>query len=147
MPRIDIESEKATFFDPVSEPHNKRLIMASGIVFFNQLSGGASLGVFGANTSFLAISEEGGKESILSIFIYLNLVQVLVTLFSGQFLEKYGRRAFMMEGQRVIIVSLLLIAFIEIFVPQLHIFTVILTFIQMVGFSLSYGPCSFLIGT
>jgi len=53
----------------------------------------------------------------------------------------------MMEGQRVIIVSLLLIAFIEIFVPQLHIFTVILTFTQMVGFSLSYGPCSFLIGT
>lgn len=52
-----------------------------------------------------------------------------------------------MEGQRVIIVSLLLIAFIQIFVPQLHIFTVILTFIQMVGFSLSYGPCSFLIGT
>jgi hypothetical protein len=72
---------------------------------------------------------------------------VIVTLFSGQFLEKYGRRAFMMEGQRVIIVSLLLIAFIEIFVPQLHIFTVILTFTQMVGFSLSYGPCSFLIGT
>lgn len=47
----------------------------------------------------------------------------------------------------MIIVSLLLVAFIEIFVPQLHVFTVILTFIQMVGFSLSYGPCSFLIGT
>jgi hypothetical protein len=53
----------------------------------------------------------------------------------------------MMEGQRVIIISLILIAFIEIFVPELHIFTVILTFVQMVGFSLSYGPCSFLIGT
>ena len=53
----------------------------------------------------------------------------------------------MMEGQRIIIVCLLLIGFIEIFVPSLHIFTAILTFIQMVGFSLSYGPCSFLIGT
>lgn len=53
----------------------------------------------------------------------------------------------MMEGQRVIIVCLLLIAFIEFFVPELHVFTYILTFIQMIGFSLCYGPCSFLIGT
>ena len=81
------------------------------------------------------------------MYVYLNLLQVVVTLFAGQFLEKYGRRAFMMEGQRVILISLLLIAFIEIFVPSLHIFTVILIFIQMVGFSLSYGPCSFLILT
>jgi len=72
---------------------------------------------------------------------------VAVTLFAGQFLEKYGRRAFMMEGQRIILISLLLIAFIEIFVPSLHIFTVILTFVHMIGFSLSYGPCSFLILT
>lgn len=54
---------------------------------------------------------------MLGVFTYLNLVQVIVTLFAGQFLEKYGRRAFMMEGQRIIIVSLLLIGFIETFVP------------------------------
>lgn len=120
--------------------------MASGIVFFNQLSGGAALGNFGGNVSFLAVADND-PEDILTIFVYLNLLQVIVTLFSGQFLEKYGRRAFMMEGQRIIIVSLLLIAFIEIFVPSLHIFTVILTFIQMVGFSVCYGPCTFLIGT
>lgn len=53
----------------------------------------------------------------------------------------------MLEGQRIIIISLLLIAFIEIFVPRLHFFTVILTFIQMIGFSVCYGPCTFLIGT
>lgn len=146
LPDIDIEAERATFFDPVSESHNRRLFMASGIVFFNQLSGGAALGNFGGNVSFLSIAGDS-KENLLSVFVYLNLLQVVVTLFSGQFLEKYGRRAFMMEGQRVIIVSLLLVAFIEIFVPQLHIFTVILTFIQMIGFSLCYGPCSFLIGT
>lgn len=81
------------------------------------------------------------------MFVYLNLLQILATLFSGQFNEKYGRRAFMMEGQRIIIVSLLLIAFIEIFVPSLHIFTVILIFIQMVGFGISYGPCSFVLLT
>jgi len=120
--------------------------MASGIVFFNQLSGGAALGSFGGSTSFLSVAEHS-SEGLLSVFVYLNLVQVIVTLFSGQFLENYGRRAFMLEGQRVIIVSLLLIAFIEIFVPSLHVFTVILTFVQMIGFSLCYGPCSFLIGT
>ena len=53
----------------------------------------------------------------------------------------------MMEGQRIILISLFLIAFIQIFVPSLHIFTVILTFVHMIGFSLSYGPCSFLILT
>jgi hypothetical protein len=146
LPDEDIAAEKATFFDPVAESHNRRLLMASGIVFFNQLSGGAALGNFGGNVAFMSVAGND-PEDVLSVFVYLNLLQVVVTLFSGQFLEKYGRRAFMMEGQRIIIVSLLLIAFIEIFVPQLHIFTVILTFIQMVGFSVCYGPCSFLIGT
>ena len=146
LPEEDLAAERATFFDPVAESHNRRLIMASAIVFFNQLSGGAALGNFAANVSFFSVAASD-PESILSVFVYLNLLQVVVTLFSGQFLEKYGRRAFMMEGQRIIIVSLLLIAFIEIFVPSLHIFTVILTFIQMVGFSVCYGPCSFLIGT
>jgi len=31
--------------------------MASGIVFFNQLSGGAALGSFGGSTSFLSVAE------------------------------------------------------------------------------------------
>lgn len=53
----------------------------------------------------------------------------------------------MLEGQRIIIICLLLIAFIEIFVPSLHIFTAILIFVQMVGFGISYGPCSFVLLT
>jgi hypothetical protein len=59
--------------------------MASGIVFFNQLSGGAALGNFGGNVSFLTFAGDS-KESLLSVFVYLNLLQVIVTLFSGQFL-------------------------------------------------------------
>jgi hypothetical protein len=59
--------------------------MASGIVFFNQLSGGAALGNFGGSTSFLTVSD-GSPEGVLSVFVYLNLVQVIVTLFSGQLL-------------------------------------------------------------
>lgn len=53
----------------------------------------------------------------------------------------------MQEGIRIIIIALLLVAFIELFVPELHIFTVILIFIQTVGFSLSYGPCCFVLVT
>lgn len=146
LPRVDIESEQATFFDPAGESYRRRLFVGCGIVFFNQLSGGAALAYFGGNTAFSSVTD-GSSGDTLSMFVYLNLLQVAVTLFAGQFLEKYGRRAFMMEGQRIIIISLLLIAFIEIFVPSLHVFTVILIFIQMVGFSLSYGPCSFLILT
>ncbi len=53
----------------------------------------------------------------------------------------------MLEGQRLIIVSLILIWFIETFAPWLKLFTFILIFVHMIGFSLSFGPCSFLIGT
>ena len=56
LPEIDVEAQKATFFDPVSESHNRRLFMASGIVFFNQLSGGAALGNFGGSVSFLSLA-------------------------------------------------------------------------------------------
>ena len=77
----------------------------------------------------------------------MQLVQVIFTFIAGQLIRTYGFRTFMMEGIRVIIVSLLLISFIEIFVPDLHVFTVILTFIQMIGFSLSYGPCCFVLVT
>jgi hypothetical protein len=85
LPEEDIEAEKATFFDPVGESHRRRLFMAAGIVFFNQLSGGAALGNFGGSTAFLAITD-GSPEAILSIFCYLNILQVIVTFFSGQFL-------------------------------------------------------------
>ena len=111
LPDVDIEAQKATFYDPASESHNRRLIMAAAIVFFNQLSGGAALGNFGGSIAFSSVV--GDKpEDVLSVFVYLKLLQVVVTLFSGQFLQKYGRRAFMLEGQRIIIASLLLIAFI-----------------------------------
>lgn len=85
LPEEDILAEKATYFDPVAESHNRRLLMASGIVFFNQLSGGAALGNFGGNVAFQTVAGTD-PESLLSVFVYLNLLQVVVTLFSGQFL-------------------------------------------------------------
>jgi len=59
--------------------------MSAAIVFFNQLSGGAALGNFGAHVSFISVTGES-KSSVLSIFVYLNLLQVIITLLSGQLL-------------------------------------------------------------
>lgn len=75
------------------------------------------------------------------------LVQVIVTFISGRYLEDYGRRAFMATGQKIIIVSLFLVGILDLFAPKLYIISFILIFIHMVGFSICYGPCSFLIGT
>lgn len=63
-------------------------------MFFNQLSGGAALGYFGGNVAFGSVTDYSSND-ILTMFVYLNLVQIIVTIFAGQFNEKYGRRAFM----------------------------------------------------
>jgi hypothetical protein len=56
-------------------------------------------------------------------------------------------RTFMQEGIRLIIMCLILVVFIEVFVSDLHILTAILTFVRMIGYSLSYGPCNFVMIT
>jgi len=122
------------------------LFLSCGLIIFNQLSGGAALGYFGGSVAFPSVTE-GDADDVLTVNVYLSLVQVIFTLIAGQLIGKYGFRTFMQEGIRVIIIALLLVSFIELFVPDLHIFTVILTFIQMVGFSLSYGPCCFVLVT
>ena len=60
LPDVDVIAEKATFYDPRAESHNRRLFMAAGIVFFNQLSGGAALGSFGGSVSFATL---GGTDA------------------------------------------------------------------------------------
>jgi hypothetical protein len=81
-----------------------------GIVGLNQLSGGAALAVFGSNVSFSLFGYT--LRDKLTAFVFLQLLHLAITLLSGQMLEKYGRRAFMQEGQKIIIISLFLIAFI-----------------------------------
>lgn len=119
--------------------------MATFIIFFNQLCGSSTL--FTVGPFIFSQVVDWDHTSILTSFCWFTLLQVVVTFISGQFLEKYGRRSFMLEGQRVIIVSLLLFGFIEGFAPELKEFQFILMFVHMIGFSLSFGPCSFLIGT
>lgn len=104
------------------------------------------MGYFGGSVAFPSVAGSSADD-VLEVNVYISLVQVIFTLLAGQLIGKYGFRVFMQEGIRVIIIALLLISFIELFVPDLHVFTVILTFIQMVGFSLSYGPECFVLVT
>jgi hypothetical protein len=48
LDRVDIESEQAAYLDPISQSYNRRLFLSCGLIVFNQLSGGAALGYFGA---------------------------------------------------------------------------------------------------
>lgn len=53
----------------------------------------------------------------------------------------------MMEGQRIIIVTNVLFGLIELGAPELKQLEYILLFVHIIGFSLSFGPCSFVIIT
>lgn len=45
-------------------------------------------------------------------FVKLSFVQVIITFLAGQFLERYGRRKFMLEGQRLILLTNILLGLI-----------------------------------
>ncbi len=53
-----------------------------GIVALNQLSGGAALAYFGIHASFLSFGSSA--RDIVTAFVYLNLLQLVVTLLAGQ---------------------------------------------------------------
>ena len=53
----------------------------------------------------------------------------------------------MMEGQRIIIVVLICLGLVEWASPDLKGIEYLLIFVHIIGFSLSFGPCSFLVGT
>jgi len=89
--------------------------MATLIIFFNQFSGSSTSFVFALSVFPTTVGWQA-VDTVQS-FVYLAFVQVVVTLFAGQFLEKYGRRSFMMEGQRVIIVANVLLGLIEFGAP------------------------------
>ena len=53
----------------------------------------------------------------------------------------------MLEGQRVILVCNILLALIEYAAPQLKTMEYFIIFVHIIGFSLSFGPCSFVLAT
>lgn len=119
--------------------------MACFIVIFNQLSGGSAMWALAIEIFPLVVGWE--PNNILWSLCLLTLLQVGVTFIAGQLLERYGRRSFMLEGQRVIILSLILATLVTAYAPDMKEILYVVIFLQMVGFSLSFGPCSFLIGT
>lgn len=119
--------------------------MASSIALLNQFCGMGALGIYGTSVFGAVVGKS--EESILTVFVYLYAVQVIVSFISSRYLEEYGRRAFMATGQKIIIVCLFLIGILDIFAPNLHVILLILIFTHMIGFSICYGPCTFLIGT
>ena len=145
LPEEEIIAENAPYMEDVGEPFKRRFNMASLIIFFNQFSGSGTTFAF---ASFVFPQVVGWEaENVLKSYVYLAFVQVVVTFLAGQFLEKYGRRSFMLEGQRIIIVSLVFLGLVEWAAPDLKGIEYLLIFFHMVGFSLSFGPCSFLVGT
>ena len=80
-------------------------------------------------------------------YVKLTFLQVIITFLAGQFLEKYGRRSFMLEGLRIIFVANILLGLIEWAAPELKGLEYFVIFAHIVGFSLSFGPCSFLLAT
>lgn len=129
----------------MGESFRKRFSVACFIIFFNQFSG--------SSTSFAlakyVFPQVAGAESadVTWSFAKLAFLQVVVTYLAGQFLERYGRRAFMLEGMRVILVCNILLGLIEYAAPELKTIDYLIIFLHIVGFSLSFGPCSFLIAT
>lgn len=117
LPEEDIVSETVPYFEEAGEPFKRRFNMASLIIFFNQFSGSSTTFAF---ATYIFPQVVGWQpEHSLKSFVYLAFVQVVVTFLAGQFLEKYGRRSFMMEGQRIIIVVLICLGLIEWAAPEL----------------------------
>jgi hypothetical protein len=60
------------------------MIMAAGIVFFNQLSGGSLMFNYGGVIFGKLVGNDPAQ--ILEVFVYWTLLQVIVTYLSGQLL-------------------------------------------------------------
>ena len=74
----------------------------------------------------------------------LGLFQVIITYFSGLFLDKYGRRYLMLIGQSIIVFSLIgSYVALDIFNLGSNVI-VLFVFLHILGFSISLGPISVL---
>ena len=67
---------------------------------------------------------------------------MIVTLFSGVLINKSGRRTLMLIGQSMVVGSLFLAFFGEMFKSENMV--VVMVFVHIVGFSISLGPISML---
>lgn len=98
--------------------------------------------LFYSNQLFLDISH-GDVDYAVRMSLYLGLFQILVTLLSGAFLDRFGRRTLMICGASMIIFALLSGYYMVDYDaaskwdPQYVTYAI---FLHMAGFSLSLGP-------
>lgn len=83
-----------TAFDEVGESFRRRFYLVCFIIVFNQFSGSSA--TFALAKSVFPATAGPTASDIAYAFVKLSFVQIVVTYLAGQFLEKYGRRAFML---------------------------------------------------
>ena len=83
---------------------------------------------------------EFAPEEVHKAIISLAFFQLAAALFSGFFINKFGRRSMMLIGQAIVALSLLCCTFLTIFVTKHETLTTIFVIIYIFGYSISLGP-------
>lgn len=132
-----LNSEEEELMCPKSRAHRKRFILALVVGVSGQVSGINAI-LFYAKSILLHITQDG----ILAqrYCFYLGLAQTAVTLLSGLYLDKFGKRTFMLIGQLIILGTLFVLFLVYIIAPKLETLLIAMIFVHIVGFSLSLGP-------
>lgn len=100
--------------------------------------------IFYANQLF---NEIGGGDSNFGILMsfYLGIFQIVVTVISGLFMDRFGRKILMVFGTSIIAVALLfgyvILDFMQGMDPR---FAALAVFVHIGGFSISLGPVTIL---
>jgi MFS transporter, SP family, xylose:H+ symportor len=104
----------------------------------NQLSGITAILEY-AKQLFLTIEEGDKSEADISVMM-LGFFQVLITVTSGFFINRFGRRPMMLVGMGVLTVALIIGFFVTQFIEEHERITVLVVFLHVLGYSVSLGP-------
>lgn len=123
------------------------LIIAIGIMFFQQFVGINTI-IYYSPKIFLMAGFDGTVSAIWAS-VGVGLVNVLFTIFSVHFVDRFGRRKLYFIGLSGIIVSLLALSTCFIFANQMaeygKLLTILLVFFYVGFYAISIGPLGWLI--
>jgi MFS family permease len=120
-----------------SKGYWKRFTLALIVGVSGQFSGINAI-LFYAKNIFLRITDN--NEARANYYcLGLGLAQTITTLLSSLFLDRLGKRTFMLIGQSIILITLFSIFLTDLINPSEPVF-IVMIFIHIVGFSLSLGP-------
>jgi predicted MFS family arabinose efflux permease len=138
-------AEKASLHEDLGKAYRLRFFNVLLVVVLNQFSGNATTFALARYVFPQVVGVE--QSDITWAYVQLTFLQVVVTFITGRYLEQYGRKAFLLEGMKIMAVANILIALIEYGAPSLKTVEYSLIFVHMLGFSMSFGPTTFMIGT